>query len=305
MCRDKIKYDETAQFLISAQYLCPSGLPDEVKTIILDLYNQYDELLEREKFFEKRALEYAKNLEWETESGLVKGDELIPKLLTLPYVGEITVLVWLSEIVTPLRFPSTKHIAAFCGCDPSLKVSAGKTTAHVRRKGNENLHHALLQVAGICINQRREPFGQWGHQIFKRHVKGGYKKACGAVARRLATALYYCHLRNEAFTYEQYTFYKTEVPEFEIKDIELSTRVKNMLMDNNITSTKQMCNLFMTGNLDKIKGFGNKATREVEAWIRVNDTTKIKKKGEMQNAEHNRTASTARPRPAVIAADNA
>jgi hypothetical protein len=212
--------------------------------------------------------------------------------MTVPYVGELTILVWLTEIVTPLRFPTAKHVAAFCGCDPSLKVSAGKTTAHVRRKGNENLHHALLQVAGICINQHREPFGQWGYTIFKRHVKGGYKKACGAVARRLSTALYFCHKRNENFTYENYTFFKTEVPEIPVKDIDFTTRVKNMLIDNNITSSKQMCDLFMAGSLFKIKGFGNKAISEVEAWIRANDTTKIKKlcsgthsrKGEMQNA---------------------
>jgi len=280
MCHNKLVYDEAIKHIPQMEYICPDGLPDEAKPIILSFYSQFDELQEHMKFYENRAMEFAKNIFWETEKGYVIGKDLIKNLTTIPYVGDFTVLIWLSEIVTPLRFQTAKHVSAYCGCDPSLKVSAGKVTSQTRRKGNANLHKALTTSAGSCINMHKEPFGQWGYQMCKRYQKGGYKKACGAVARRLATALYHCNLRNESFTYKKYNFFKCEVPDLNCSDIALSNRVEKLLLSNGVLGTLQMKDLYISGALSKYKGFGTKALNEIDAWIRDNDITKIKNKKE-------------------------
>lgn len=73
----------------------------------------------------------------------IPGDELITLLTSVTGIGTITALVWLCEIVIPNRFRHPKQIAAYCGYNPPLKVSAGKVTSHTRRKGNEILHSIL------------------------------------------------------------------------------------------------------------------------------------------------------------------
>ena len=60
----------------------------------------------------------------------------------------------LAEVCDPNRFVNSKQVAAFCGCDPSLKVSAGNVTSQVRRKGNARLHDALIGAAGNVDGQR-------------------------------------------------------------------------------------------------------------------------------------------------------
>jgi len=283
MCRDKLVYDEAIRHIPGVDYICPAGLPDEAKSIILDLYNRYDEELEVMKVYEDKAIKLAKSLEWETEKGFVPGEELIKNLLTIPFVREFAVVKWLSEIVTPLRFPTTKHIAAFCGCDPSLMVSAGKVTSYTRRKGNTMLHFMLTKAAGVCIANHSEPFGQWGYQMFKRYEKGGYKKACGAVARRLAVAFYFCHKLNTTFNYDKYNFFKCEVPDISIFDIGFSARVENLLKHAGILSSKQMKDYYISGKLAGCKGIGKKALNEVDEWIKANDLTKIKNRKDVEN----------------------
>ena len=270
MCRDDFEFDESYENISAARFVCPEGLPPEVKKIIINMYADFDRHYEKASYYKKLALDYAKRIEWETDGGYARGDTLIKNLLTVPSVGEMTVLIWLSEVVTPLRFKTDKHISAFCGCDPSLKVSAGKVTSQTRRKGNAKLHHQLVTVAGSCISRHSEPFGKWGYALMKKHVKGGYKKACGAVARRLVTALYYVNKHNEPFSYDKYNFYKITVPDIDLMDMGFSTRVFNVLSANSLTCSIAIADMFVAGELFKLRGFGNKAAREVQAWIDIN-----------------------------------
>jgi len=76
----------------------------------------------------------------------VDGKTALKLLKSVPGVGDIAAITYLLEVVDGRRFPSSKAVAAYGGFDPSLKVSAGKVTAHVRRKGNQLLHTALFAV---------------------------------------------------------------------------------------------------------------------------------------------------------------
>jgi len=280
MCEDDYIYaNNHIGFEIEAgRFICPDGLPDQVKGTIKNMFDEYDVHDAKSKYFEKLALKHAKKISWETDSGYIKGDALIKNLLTVPSVGELSVLVWLCEIVTPLRFGSAPQLVAYCGCDPSLKVSAGKVTAQTRRKGNSKLHSQLLRVAGACINRHSEPFGQWGYAISKKHVKGGYKKACGAVARRIAVALYYVHKRNEPFSYDKYTFYKIDVPFVQLENMGFSKRLENILSSGKLTNSKLITTAYTIGSIHELKGFGKKFAQDVNIWIQKNKNQKVERK---------------------------
>lgn len=283
MCENDYVYTDHDSEIPSGQFICPDGLPQEVKKIIKTMYAEYDAYDKKALHYQKLAVRYAEKISWETDYGDVKGDTLIKNLLTVPGVGELTALVWLSEIVTPLRFPTPSQLAAYCGCDPSLKVSAGKVTSQTRRKGNAKLHSQLIRTAGACINRHSEPFGQWGYAISKKHVKGGYKKASGAVARRIAVSLYYVHKQNKPFTYEKYTFYQVDVPYTRLSDMGFKKRLENMLATNGLVDSKSITESYTTGKIHGLKGFGKKSAQDVNTWIQENKKEKSKRRKDNGN----------------------
>jgi len=275
MCQDGFTYqDGMYEGLREGEYICPAGLPDDVKPLIKIMWSEFDIQKARENEFLKKALCKAKGMMWETRNGEIKGDTLINHLMSVPGVGETTALTWLAEVVTPLRFSAKQKLVAFCGCDPSLKVSAGKVTSQTRRGGNTRLHFQLIKVAGSCINRHSEPFGQWGYAISQRHAKGGYKKACGAVARRIATAMYFIHAYGEPFSYDKYNFYKIKVPDVSLDEMQFSTRTRNVLTHNNLSTSQAITSLFITGELHKLRGLGRKSIAEVDSWIQSNKSKK-------------------------------
>lgn len=248
--------------------ICPAGLPDSIKLLCPDLYKQYDEHRQMAKHYEKLALAKAKAISWETEGGLlIPGDKLLKLLTTVPGIGIITALVWLAEIVTPTRFKTAKQIAAYCGCDPSLKVSAGKVTSYTRRKGNQTLHAMLAKAASTLIQRRSELIGQWGYQIYRRHTKGGWKKACGAVARRLVLGLYYVNLKAVPFSYEYYNFYRApEVPNLPIEEMGLPSNITTRLKNLGFSTSTQLVKAYYN-DLSSQKGVGQKCIQTVREWI--------------------------------------
>jgi len=278
MCKDGYVYKENCHGTEAGQFICPDGLPHEVKNILKDMFSEYDAHAEKVKHYQKLAMDSAKKINWETDSGHVKGDELIKNLLTVPGVGDLTALIWLCEIMTPLRFETASHLAAYCGCDPSLKVSAGKVTSQTRRKGNANLHFQLSEIAGSCINRHSEPFGQWGYAICKKHAKGGYKKASGAVARRIAVSLYFVHKQNAPFSYDKYNFYKIDVPNVTLSDMGFSKRLENLLYSAGLTVSTSIAESYIIGKVYAIKGLGKKSANEINTWIQSNKNYKSKER---------------------------
>lgn len=182
----------------------------------------------------------ARQMQWETKDGMITGAELISILITAPAIGEITAVVWLANIVTPLRFPNSKAIAAYCGLDPSLKISAKKVTSTVKRGGNKDLHGALCACASVLIKNHSEMFGKWGFNIYKQ--TGRWKKATNAVARKLAVALYFMHMNRTEFSYDNYNLIRA-VDVIDVSIDELATlnrdfkRYVQILKSNGITST--------------------------------------------------------------------
>ncbi len=256
---------------IPSEYVCPDGFPTEVKIVIKSMYADYD--LHREKMHEYsvQAVKRAKAMSWDIGQGRsVSGKELFAHFLTIPGIGEMTALVWLSQIVTPARFKTAKQISAYCGCDPSLKVSAGKVTAQTRRKGNQEIHYALVKCASSLIQKHSEPLGQWGYSIYRRNVKGGWKKACSAVARRLAVAMYYVHKLAVDFSYEKYNFF--DIPEVTVIPIEMMNlgRFEKTLKSNGLATSQDVLNAYYSGQLANARGIGKRCLEVVRVWIDQN-----------------------------------
>ncbi len=186
----------------------PEILEPSVRDMLSKLVSEGEDFRGRAKSCFKAAVAYVERQTWPCGGEPISGELLLDNLRTVPGVGPVTAMNWLCEITDPGRFASAKEMAAFCGCDPSLKVSAGKVTQHVRRKGNMKIHQALVQAAVAVIARSSDALGKWGAQIAAKHSKGGFRKAAGAVARRIAVGLWHVHLKSEPFSLSGYNFHR-------------------------------------------------------------------------------------------------
>ena len=113
---------------------------------------------------------------------------IYPQVLILPvvcaahylspntHVGEITSMTFMAFIITPRRFPTSKAVAAYCGLDPSLKISVGKVTSTVKRGGHKSLHGASLKPALPTVPQKqrsRPRLGKTSQPLARRSKNTG------------------------------------------------------------------------------------------------------------------------------------
>lgn len=234
-------------------------LPEYARVILSNLAKQFDsydiQIAELEKTIYNRICQ----LEWNTEKGMVSGKEMIENLESVPGVGRWTAIMWLVYIVDIMRFPNKKAIAAYCGLDPSLKISAGKVTSTVKRGGRKELHRVLLSAGGSVMRKKGDFYGQWGYEIYSR--SGSWKKAANAVARRVCVALFYVTRRAEKFSYDKYRFYeRPELPELALEicyHIEPRLgRYRKIIDESGISTLQQLYNGVKDGWLMKLPGLG-------------------------------------------------
>ena len=245
----------------------PDGLPVEVRPVVKALLTDLRADLHEARAATVAAENYIKARDWPTGQGALSGTALLNILQSVPGVGLTTALTWLSEVTDPRRFENAKQVSAFAGCDPSLKVSAGKVTSYVRRQGNLRLHHALLFAASGLIRRADDPLANWGRSIAGRHKKGGHKKAVGAIARRLACALWEVHRRAEPFSYAKYTLAQELVcPSTPLHDI-LPERAVRLLRKESILNSHDLAAAYQHGKLAAILGFGETSIAAVKKWV--------------------------------------
>ena len=241
--------------------ICPNGIPADVREVFRSEYDLYDQFRIMQHDYDIRIINKVCSMNWETQNGLIPGIQMLDILTTAPGIGEMTACVWLSSIVTPLRFPNGKALAAYCGLDPSLKVSAGKVTSTVKRGGHRDLHSALCMAASVLIKNHKELFGQWGYNIYKH--TGRWKKATNAVARKLACALYAMNLKAEAFSYDNYTLIQDSIViDIPLEDLVIINpdykRYVRILKANGISTTADMVDQYYACKLKSYRGLGKK-----------------------------------------------
>lgn len=174
-------------------------IPDDIRTLYLSHFHQADELDKAARDLQWQVRDRLRRETFWTMKGEMTGHDLLELLQTCPGVGEMTSALWLSEVGCIRRFTSAKACVAWTGFDPTLKISASKVVAHVKRKGNRVLHHAIKECACVAMNQVGHPLAEWAKGIKQKHKKGGYHKAAGAVGRKIAQALFWIHWKGEAY----------------------------------------------------------------------------------------------------------
>ena len=117
------------------------------------------------------------------------GDPVCNLLMTTPGVGAMTALHFKAAIDDPMRFTSSRTVAAHFGLTPRRFQSGEMDNAgHISRAGDTDVRSALYSVANsLLINTKRmSPLKAWGLKLVRQK---GRKRATVAVARKLAVIL--------------------------------------------------------------------------------------------------------------------
>ena len=241
--------------------VCPKPLPREIREIIRQEYQDYDENTAQADEYLDKIRQQVFSINWETRDGTIPGQDAVRILCSAPGIGEITSFTWLAFVGTPRRFPNAKALNAYSGLDPSLKVSAGKVTSTNKRGGCRVLHSVMVKSADRIMRSHSEAFGQWGYLMAKS--SGKWKKGTNAVGRKLNTALYHMMLTGSEFSYDNYSLIR-DTPVFDIPITDLPSlnpdfkRYVKVLRENNVMTTSDMATKYLSCSLGGVRGLGRK-----------------------------------------------
>ncbi|MBM3854280.1 MAG: IS110 family transposase [Verrucomicrobia bacterium] len=248
--------------------LAPMPLPPEARIVLRRTYTHGQQHTLRAKETTKLALAFVAAHHWPGPTPLA-GERLLDLLRTVPGVGPVTALLWIAHVADPARFVSAKQVAAYCGCDPTLKVSAGKVTSYTRRGGNKEMRRVLLQAAAVCLRKADDPLGAWGRSIMGRTKRGGWKKACGAVARRISVGLYHVHRTATPFDPSKWQLQTAvDVPSVTIVEM-LGAPYAKVLQALGYEDSTDVVRAFYDG-LAKTKGVGTGCLERIKEWVKAN-----------------------------------
>lgn len=122
---------------------------------------------------------------------VVKGDEVVARLCTVPGVGPVTATSFASTLDDVSRFPDAKQVRAYLGLVPSEYSSGERQQRGGISKAGPGRARSMLVEAGWLILRGRNPateaLYQWASRIA---VRRGKKVAAVALARKLAGILY-------------------------------------------------------------------------------------------------------------------
>lgn len=269
-CNGSVVRDQKVRAIVADQIsdnpsaidgLCPVPIPIEVRTLLREEYEKFDRLTAQAEEYKSKIFAKARSMEWETDTSTLPGDEMIRILATAPQIGELTAIIWLARVITPRRFRNAKALSAYCGLDPSLKISAGKVTGTVMRGGSKPLHKALNMSAHRLIHRHNEMFGIWGYNL--QQQTGKKKKAANAVARKLSVAMFYMMKTGTEFSYDHYHSIRSiDVFDIPVEDLVLINhdfkRYIRILKENDINTTIDLATAYISCSLGSCRGLGKK-----------------------------------------------
>ena len=119
-------------------------------------------------------------------------------LITMPGVSDLSARTIMAEIGTDMsRFPTEGHLISWAGLCPRNDESAGKRRSNRMRKGAPWLKTTLVQCAWAAARKKGSYLQAQFHRLRARR---GAKKAIGAVAASILTAIY--HMLTNGTLYE-------------------------------------------------------------------------------------------------------
>ena len=117
-------------------------------------------------------------------------DPVAVRLMSVPGVGPIVALTYLSSIEDPSRFARSRDAGAYAGLVPRRFQSGDRDTqGRISKAGDPMLRSALYEAANNLLSRvkRPSPLQDWGKALA---VTKGAKRARVAVARKLAILLH-------------------------------------------------------------------------------------------------------------------
>lgn len=116
-----------------------------------------------------------------------------PQLLSLTRlcgIGEIVAFALGAIIGDIHRFAEPRKLVKYIGLNPAFDDSGeGKWSGGIAGHGRKDLRSLLVQGAQAVLRSAKHPLARWGRKLLRR--KGAVNIAVGAIARKLAVAVWY------------------------------------------------------------------------------------------------------------------
>lgn len=124
-------------------------------------------------------------------------------LLTAPGVGALTALAFVSTIDEAGRFANSRSVGVYLGLTARRHQSGEVDYSGRISKRGDPLLRSLMYGAGnslLTVVRKAHPLKDWGRRVRRR---SGHKKACVALARKLAVILHRMLVTGEAFRWPE------------------------------------------------------------------------------------------------------
>lgn len=164
------KLPEATRLLLSDK---PGGVPGYIERVLLGLEATTAQLAEANK----------------EAARLAKSDPVCVRLMTVPGVGPITSLRFVSTVDDPTRFPDVHRLQSYLGVTPGENSSSMTVRrTGITKAGCSSLRWVLVEAAWcLCRLRPEDPAVLWCKEIAKRR---GKTVAIVALARKLIGILF-------------------------------------------------------------------------------------------------------------------
>ena len=129
-------------------------------------------------------------------------DEVCMRLMTVPGVGPIAALTFKAAVDDPLRFKSSRTVAAHFGLTPRRYQSGeSDNPGRISRAGDRDVRSTLYSAANAMLMRKMaaSKLKSWGMRLMRTK---GRRRAVVAVARKLAVLLHRMWIENTEFRLE-------------------------------------------------------------------------------------------------------
>ncbi len=175
---------------------------------------------------------------------IIDAEEVFNLLTTIPNFGPRTAQVYIAEPGVDMnRFPTARHLCAWCGFDPRDDVSGGKVVGKRSRKGNTHIHSAVVQAAQLALRGfgKDKQLSEYGWNYLKR--PGSSKvKAVSAIGRLIVYGSYFMLSKMEPWDSSKYS--STNGTQEQIKNLKkLQKRLEDISKTTANTNNEELQNL--------------------------------------------------------------
>lgn len=137
-------------------------------------------------------------------SARAKDDPAVRLLMTVPGVGPVTALAFAATIGDAGRFAKSRTVGAYIGLT-SRRWQSGEMdySGRISKHGDSMLRALLYEAANslLTVVRKAHPLKDWARRRVKKRTS--HKKACVALARKLAVILHRMLITGEVFRWPQ------------------------------------------------------------------------------------------------------